>query len=176
MTVTRTGEATGAADDTAAGAGVREQVARLRDTFRGGRTRDRSRRLRRLGGLERMVTEAEDEFAAAPAADPGRPRVDAGPTPLAADASTGSSRTAKGITREVTASAAVVGHLTVHVLVPQLPFGGVGRSGSGAHHGRFGSETFSHRRAVLRKPSRPDPGIVHPPCDARTDRLLRRIF
>ncbi|MCM3849234.1 aldehyde dehydrogenase family protein [Pseudonocardia sp. DR1-2] len=102
--------------------------------------------------------------------------VNAGPKPLAAYVFTGSSRTAERITREVPAGATVVNHLMFHVLVPRLPFGGVGRSGSGAYHGRFGFETFSHRRAVLRKPARPDPGIVYPPYDGRTERLLRRIF
>ncbi|WP_224392234.1 aldehyde dehydrogenase family protein [Pseudonocardia sp. ICBG1293] len=100
----------------------------------------------------------------------------AGPKPLAAYVFTGSSRTAERVTREVPAGATVVNHLMFHVLVPQLPFGGVGRSGSGAYHGRFGFETFSHRRAVLRKPARPDPGVVYPPYDGRTERLLRRIF
>jgi len=31
----------------------------------------------------------------------------------------------------------------------QLPFGGVGDSGTGHYHGRYGFETFSHARAVL---------------------------
>ncbi len=31
----------------------------------------------------------------------------------------------------------------------QLPFGGVGDSGTGYYHGRYGFETFSHARAVL---------------------------
>jgi len=34
---------------------------------------------------------------------------------------------------------------------PNLPFGGVGASGMGAYHGRYGFETFSHTRAVLTK-------------------------
>ncbi|QOR71869.1 aldehyde dehydrogenase family protein [Ruania alkalisoli] len=33
--------------------------------------------------------------------------------------------------------------------VPGLPFGGVGASGMGQYHGRFGFETFSHRRSVV---------------------------
>ena len=93
--------------------------------------------------------------------------VNAGPKPLAAYVFTGSSRTAERVTREVPAGATVVNHLMFHVLVPRLPFGGVGRSGSGAYHGRFGFETFSHRRAVLRKPARPDPG--QPVAGADTD-------
>ncbi|KAK7938360.1 hypothetical protein WMY93_001686 [Mugilogobius chulae] len=37
----------------------------------------------------------------------------------------------------------------VHMTLPGLPFGGVGSSGFGNYHGRWGFETFSHKRAVL---------------------------
>lgn len=36
----------------------------------------------------------------------------------------------------------------LHLLSGGLPFGGVGRSGMGNYHGKFGFETFSHARAV----------------------------
>lgn len=36
----------------------------------------------------------------------------------------------------------------LHLISHGLPFGGVGRSGMGNYHGRFGFETFSHARAV----------------------------
>jgi coniferyl-aldehyde dehydrogenase len=36
----------------------------------------------------------------------------------------------------------------LHLLSHGLPFGGVGRSGMGNYHGKFGFETFSHARAV----------------------------
>ncbi|XP_068193392.1 aldehyde dehydrogenase family 3 member B1 [Antennarius striatus] len=37
----------------------------------------------------------------------------------------------------------------VHITLPTLPFGGVGASGFGSYHGRWGFETFSHRRACM---------------------------
>lgn len=37
----------------------------------------------------------------------------------------------------------------VHMTLPGLPFGGVGDSGFGNYHGRWGFETFSHKRAVM---------------------------
>ncbi|XP_041672622.1 aldehyde dehydrogenase family 3 member B1 [Cheilinus undulatus] len=37
----------------------------------------------------------------------------------------------------------------VHMTLPTLPFGGIGSSGWGSYHGRWGFETFSHRRACM---------------------------
>lgn len=37
----------------------------------------------------------------------------------------------------------------IHMCLPTLPFGGVGGSGFGSYHGRWGFETFSHRRACM---------------------------
>lgn len=37
----------------------------------------------------------------------------------------------------------------IHMTLPGLPFGGVGASGFGNYHGRWGFETFSHPRAVM---------------------------
>ena len=38
--------------------------------------------------------------------------------------------------------------LALHLLSAHLPFGGVGKSGMGNYHGKFGFDTFSHARAV----------------------------
>jgi aldehyde dehydrogenase (NAD+) len=61
-----------------------------------------------------------------------------------------------------------------HVANPYLPFGGVGPSGTGAYHGRWGFETFSHRRAVYTRGTRLDPSMLYPPFTAAKERLVRR--
>ena len=50
-------------------------------------------------------------------------------------------------------------HLTNH----HLPFGGRGESGTGAYHGRYGFERFSHLKAVMKTPAWFDPSIKYPP-------------
>ena len=49
-----------------------------------------------------------------------------------------------------------VNQTLMHILPADLPFGGVGDSGMGAYHGKAGFDTFSHRKSVLHKPTRPD--------------------
>ncbi len=63
----------------------------------------------------------------------------------------------------------------LHTAVPGLPFGGVGASGMGSYHGRAGFETFSHQRAVLFKPSHPDPPVQYPPYTRIKRWILKRL-
>ena len=45
---------------------------------------------------------------------------------------------------------------------PEFPFGGVGNSGMGKYHGRFGFEAFTNVRGVLYHSPRIDPGVRYP--------------
>jgi aldehyde dehydrogenase (NAD+) len=102
--------------------------------------------------------------------------VNAGPKPLAVYAFTSDRAVEKRVVDEISNGATVINHLVLHLLAPALPFGGVGNSGMGAYHGRWGFETFSHRKAVLRKPVRPDPWFQYPPYSKLKERLLRAVF
>jgi aldehyde dehydrogenase (NAD+) len=102
--------------------------------------------------------------------------VSAGPKPLAVYAFTSSREVEKRVVDEISNGGTVINHLVLHLLAPGLPFGGVGNSGMGAYHGRWGFETFSHRKAVLRKPIRPDPWFQYPPYSRLKERLLRAVF
>ncbi|MDH6676661.1 aldehyde dehydrogenase (NAD+) [Rhodococcus sp. LBL1] len=102
--------------------------------------------------------------------------VNARPKPLAAYIFTRSVRTHRRVLSEVSSGGAVVNHLSYQLLVPQLPFGGVGSSGMGRYHGRWGFETLSHRKGVLLKPFKPDPRFAYPPYTDRAAKLIRRIY
>jgi acyl-CoA reductase-like NAD-dependent aldehyde dehydrogenase len=58
---------------------------------------------------------------------------------------------------------ACVNDCSVHPLVPELPFGGVGNSGMGKYHGQWGYEAFTNARGVLYHSARIDPGVKYPP-------------
>ncbi|QTI68974.1 aldehyde dehydrogenase family protein [Gordonia polyisoprenivorans] len=102
--------------------------------------------------------------------------VTARPKPLAVYLFSSSRRQAKFIVDEVPAGGVVINHVAMHCLVPNLPFGGVGASGMGAYHGRWGFETFSHRKSVLSKTFKPDLRLVYPPHSDRAKTVLRKIF
>jgi len=61
---------------------------------------------------------------------------------------------------------AEVNDCAIHPLFPELPFGGVGNSGMGKYHGRWGFEAFSNARGVLHHSSHVDPGVRYPPYSA----------
>jgi aldehyde dehydrogenase (NAD+) len=76
-----------------------------------------------------------------------------------------------------TSSGGVGANVTLlQVAVPDLPFGGVGESGTGAYHGETGFATFSHHKSVLQRPTKFDPRVTYPPYTGFKQRLLRRLF
>ena len=98
------------------------------------------------------------------------------PKPLALYVFSGSKETSRRIIDLVPAGGAVVNHVAMHLLVPQLPFGGVGASGMGAYHGEWGFQTMSHRKAVLTKTTKPDLKLLYPPYTERGLKIMRRLL
>ncbi len=73
--------------------------------------------------------------------------VNSRPKPLAAYLFTKTKSIRERVIKEVSAGGMVINHLLFQFSTNKLPFGGVGPSGMGAYHGKFGFEQFSHRRA-----------------------------
>jgi aldehyde dehydrogenase (NAD+) len=63
----------------------------------------------------------------------------------------------------------------IHLANPHLPFGGVGPSGTGQYHGKFGFETFTRPKAVLHSRSWFDVPLWYAPYKGKAE-LLRKIF
>jgi aldehyde dehydrogenase (NAD+) len=103
--------------------------------------------------------------------------VNSRPKPLSAYLFTKTKETRERVIREVPAGGMLVNHLAFQVSTAKLPFGGVGASGMGAYHGKFGFDEFSHRKSVLTKPTRPDlSSFIYPPYTARAFKMARRMF
>ncbi|OHV06770.1 aldehyde dehydrogenase family protein [Mycobacterium talmoniae] len=103
--------------------------------------------------------------------------VNARPKPLAAYVFTKTRAVRERVINQVPAGGMLVNHLIFQVSTAKLPFGGVGPSGMGAYHGRWGFEEFSHRKSVLTKPTRPDLSqMIYPPYTEKAWKLARRLF
>jgi aldehyde dehydrogenase (NAD+) len=96
--------------------------------------------------------------------------------PLALYVFTKDQATADQVVAGTSSGSVCVNHNAVQLAVPGLPFGGVGASGMGAYHGRAGFDTFSHLKAVLRKPARGEIPLVYPPYSALKRWALHRVL
>ncbi|KAJ3059469.1 Aldehyde dehydrogenase, dimeric NADP-preferring, partial [Quaeritorhiza haematococci] len=80
---------------------------------------------------------------------------------------------------ERTSSGAVLANdLLMNMTVEALPFGGVGPSGMGAYHGKFGFDTFTHKRTTMTRPSGLELMNVprYPPYGDLTAFLTKRVL
>jgi aldehyde dehydrogenase (NAD+) len=98
------------------------------------------------------------------------------PEPLALYVFTAEDAAAERVIERTRSGGVAVNNTLYHVGVCDLPFGGVGASGTGAYHGAEGFNRFSHRRAVFTKPARPDPPMLYPPYTRWKEALLRRML
>ncbi|WP_024357418.1 aldehyde dehydrogenase family protein [Leucobacter chironomi] len=96
--------------------------------------------------------------------------------PLAAYVFSDSASVRERWERETSSGALSFGVPVLHLVVPELPFGGVGESGMGAYHGERSFRVFSHEKAVLSKPLAPDTlgATIMPPFTPQKDALVRR--
>ena len=66
-----------------------------------------------------------------------------------------------------------INDVVVHLATSQMPFGGFGESGMGSYHGKFGFETFSHKRSILDKKTWIDLPIRYQPYKNIYMKLLK---
>ncbi|MEN9580417.1 MAG: hypothetical protein RJA70_3426 [Pseudomonadota bacterium] len=64
----------------------------------------------------------------------------------------------------------------MHFLNDDLPRGGVGQSGQGRYHGRYGFMTFSHEKAIFEQAALSGVGLFAPPYGKHVDRVLRLLI
>jgi len=81
----------------------------------------------------------------------------------------------KRVLRETTSGGACINDTMVHYSNPHLPFGGVGRSGSGRYHGKWSFDTFSNMKAVVDRSFHFDIYLRYPPY-ANAQKLAQRFL
>ena len=73
------------------------------------------------------------------------------PHPLALYIFSNCKKTVKNVTELCRYGGGCVNDVVVHLATPEMPFGGVGASGMGYYHGKFGFDTFTHKKSILDK-------------------------
>ncbi|MEW6776023.1 MAG: aldehyde dehydrogenase family protein [Bdellovibrionota bacterium] len=84
------------------------------------------------------------------------------PKPLALYLFTRNRAVEERVLADTSSGGVSINHTVLHAGNPNLPFGGVGPSGTGAYHGRRTFQTFTHEKAVLKKPFRWDWRFFYP--------------
>lgn len=64
----------------------------------------------------------------------------------------------------------------MHISNSHLPFGGVGNSGIGNYHGKYGFETFSHSKAILKKANWGEPNVKYPPYSEKKLSWIKKLI
>ena len=76
---------------------------------------------------------------------------------------------------EVSCGNVCINDTTMFMAVHELPFGGVGPSGMGNYSGKYGFQTFSHMKAVMKRSWWPDLAVRYAPFTDKKFSFLRKI-
>ncbi len=84
---------------------------------------------------------------------------------------------AKRIIDSTSSGSTCVNDVIFQIAPPSLPFGGVGASGTGAYHGKYSFDAFSHRRTVVYAPTWTEPLVSkrNPPYNASKLAFLEKL-
>lgn len=99
--------------------------------------------------------------------------VNARPHPLALYWFDRDGRRVEQALRRLPAGGITVNDTLLHITQDSLPFGGVGASGMGHYHGRWGFETFSKMKPVFRQSRLNAMGLFNPPYRPLMRRMLQ---
>ncbi|WCR10737.1 coniferyl aldehyde dehydrogenase [Paracoccus stylophorae] len=102
-------------------------------------------------------------------------RVNAGPRPLAAYYFSQDRAEIEALSARIVSGGACYNETIMHVAQTDLPFGGVGASGMGHYHGRYGFDTFSHLRGTFIQSRINGLGLLTPPYGARFRAMMTML-
>ena len=103
------------------------------------------------------------------------PVIEARPRPLAAYLFTADRHAEEVFLRRLRFGGGCINDVLCHLATSSMPFGGVGESGMGHYHGKYGFETFTHLKSILKKSRRIDLPVRYAPYGEKRIRLLRRL-
>lgn len=98
------------------------------------------------------------------------------PTPLALYYFTKKKKRARKILKELPSGGGCINDTVIHLVSHRLPFGGKGRSGMGAYHGKYGFDTFTHQRSFIDRGRWPDVSLRYPPFKKWKKWVAEHVF
>ncbi|ASK29520.1 aldehyde dehydrogenase [Chryseobacterium sp. T16E-39] len=96
--------------------------------------------------------------------------------PLAAYLFSNNSEEKEIFKQKISFGGGCINDVIMHLSNDNLPFGGVGNSGMGNYHGRYGFETFSHLKSVLEKVTWGEPDIKYPPYSEKKLNWIKKLL
>lgn len=96
--------------------------------------------------------------------------------PLAAYLFTNNSEEKEHFTQKLSFGGGCINDTVMHLSNDNLPFGGVGTSGIGNYHGKFGFEAFSHQKSILEKATWGEPNIKYPPYSEKKLSWIKKLL
>lgn len=96
--------------------------------------------------------------------------------PLACYVFTKYEKTARHIIKSISYGGGCVNDVVIQVSNHYMPFGGVGNSGIGSYHGKYGFDTFSHKKSVVWNETMLDLPIRYAPFNLLKFRMLKYIL
>ncbi|MBR4824146.1 MAG: aldehyde dehydrogenase [Spirochaetaceae bacterium] len=96
--------------------------------------------------------------------------------PLALYIFTRDNKLAKKVTGMCSFGGGCINDTIVHLATNNMGFGGVGESGMGAYHGKYGFDTFSHEKSIVNKKNWIDVPMRYQPYTKLNEFLLRMFM
>lgn len=103
-------------------------------------------------------------------------RIRSGEKPLAAYVFGQDADFARKVLERIPSGGGAVNETILQVSSLDMPFGGVGASGMGAYHGKFGFDAFSHQRSILTGQANIINTMLYPPYENWKEKLIRGIL
>lgn len=69
-----------------------------------------------------------------------------------------------------------INDVVMHLSNDELPFGGVGNSGIGNYHGKYGFETFSHQKSILDRVTWGETSLKYPPYSDEKLKWIKKVL
>jgi len=96
--------------------------------------------------------------------------------PLSAYIFTGNDEEKDLFAKKLSFGGGCINDVVMHLGNDNLPFGGVGNSGMGSYHGKFGFETFSHQKAILDRATWGEPDLKYPPYSENKIKWIKKLL